>query len=295
MLIDDNDQGITPEIQEVEGQQPEPTPSSNENQTEEASQVDEEQIALENSKNPERTKSYIEKLKAELAEAKAVATAKHVDTTEYGTSVFDTLRPSQEASQPQNYEYLNQNQIDSITQQFIDQDGTVDVNGLNKALADSNNRAQQADMRAQRAEERIARFEETQQVREAHAVHPWLDPKNPEFDANKFNLVRDRILRVQYLEGKPITLLDAANDVLKATGGASPVNLDKVKNEAVAQYKEQQASRNQGPIEAGRGETRQPTQTLQEQRERTRTENVLIHAPTLEERLRNVGVIKDKT
>jgi hypothetical protein len=292
-------EAISPEpVGEVKQEnQPEPVPSSEQKQTEEVSptdeaSTDEEQIALENAKNPERTKEYIEKLKAQLAQAQA-------KELNYGDSVFDTFRPQQKATQPEQvdtsaYGNLNPQQVDSITSRFVDDEGNVDINGLNQALTQADQRAAQAEQRAKSVEDRLERYEESQQVREAHAVHPWLDPKNPDFDPVRFEMVRDRILRVKYYEGQPISLLDAADYVAQASGSkATPVNLDKVQEEAVNKYKESQTKRQQGPIETGKGEPRD-TQDYSELRVQTRNENPSDNAPALEERLARLGILSKK-
>jgi len=269
----------------IEDNQPEPVPSSEQKQTEEVQPTEDatedvEQLPEDAS---DRTKKNFDKIREENRKLKE-------QLAEYGSSVFDSFRPQQGADQPQvdtnAYGNLNQQQVDSITSRFVDDEGNVDINGLNQELSTSNQRAAKAEERAARVEDRLERFEESQQVREAHAVHPWLDPKSPNFDSVQFELVRDRILRVKYYEGQPISLLEAADQVAKAQGGTSPVNLDKISEEAVTKYKQSQEKRQQGPIETGRGEPRQTTD-LSELRERTRQgdDNALT------ERMRGIGLL----
>lgn len=293
------DQGNTEEVLEqpqvAEDKQPEPMPSSEPNQTEaEADNTvtdqDNDDLALPEGVQ-ERTRQQFEKLKAELAAAKAQAKSK-ADNTSYGDSVFDTFRPKQSVQQSNagDFNYLNQTQVDAIANQFVDPEGNVDINGLNKALSSANQNAQRALQRAQSAEERLMRYEETQQVRDAHAVHPELDPSSKEFNPEFFEAVKDRLLRNMY-EGKEQTLLNVANSLKKTV--ATPVNLDKVKSEAVTQYKTTQQNRIQGPIESGKGESRSTDANLQELRLESRKENILAgNTPSLDERLRNVGVFK---
>lgn len=282
-----------------EENQPEPMPSSDQKQTEEIKEIEAtpDQSAEDDLTLPEgvteRTRQQFEKLKARLAEAEAKA--KPSQAQDFGDSVFDSFRPQQTESQPlvdtNSYGSLNQQQVDSITSQFVDADGNVDINGLNQALQLANQRAAQAEQRAAKVENRLERMEETQQVKEAHAVHPQLDPQSKDFDPNFFELVRDRLLRNMY-EGKKQSLLEVANTLSKAYKPTSPVNLDKVKEDAVAQYKEKQESRNQGPIESGKGEDRNPLSNLDELRKQTRSENPLRATPALDERLRAAGILK---
>lgn len=275
--------------------QPEPMPSSEEKQTDvtlptEDVHTDTEELPEDAS---ERTKKNFEKIREENKRLKE-------QLAQYGDSVFDAFRPQQTAPQPQQVDTsafgnLNPQQVDSITSQFVDEDGMVDINGLNQALSQANQRASAAEAEARRTRESLERFEESQQVREAHAVHPWLNPKDPNFDPVRFELVRDRILRVKHYEGQPITLLEAADYIAQSAGSqASPVNLDKVSEEAVTKYKESQQKRQQGPIETGKGEPRD-TQDLNELREKTRSENPSDDAPALEERLKNLGILKSKS
>jgi hypothetical protein len=281
----------TEPVGEVENQ-PEPMPSSDQKQTDETLptedvHTDTEELPEEAS---ERTKKNFEKIREENKKLKE-------QLAQYGDSVFDAFRPQQTAAQPKvdadAYGNLNQSQVDSITSRFVDDEGNVDINGLNRELSQANQKAAQADQRAARLEDKLERFEESQQVREAHVVHPWLDPKNPAFDPVRFELVRDRILRVKYYEGQPITLLEAADYISQGTSSASPVNLDKVSEEAVEKYKESQVKRQQGPIETGKGEPRD-TQDLGDLRQRTRYENPSDDAPALEERLANLGILSKK-
>ena len=279
----------------AEEQQLEPMPSSEQAPTEEINTLDEEALALESSKNPERTKAYIEKLKAELAEAKSKS-APEPSSEAYGDSVFDTFRPQQgpQPVQPivnaSNFGALNQAQVDSVTQQFVNEDGDVDINGLNRALAEANRRAQEAERRAQANDERLTRFEETQQVREAHAVHPALDPSNKQgFDPVFFDLVRDRLLRNMY-EGKNQSLLQVANQITSIYKPSSTVDVAKVTEQAKQEgFKEAQKvaeSRKQGPIETGKGESRNSQADFEELRQGTR----LGDTQAINERLKRAGI-----
>ena len=294
MQDDKQSQGTSAPVQEQGVQEPqstpEPMPSSNDQTDVVTSAPDQsENLSLPEEGVSERTRKEFEKLKDRLRQAEEQLQVRQnlPPEPDLGSSVYDTLRPQQPVPmpQPQSYDFLNQKQVDTITEKFIDDQGNVDIQGLNHTLAQANRAAQEAKFENQRLRERIEKFEETQEVKDAHSVHPWLDPKSKEFDRNRFDQVRDRIIRVKYMEGKPITLLDAAN----AIAGTPAVNLEKLKEEAVAQYKQTQQNRVQGPIEAGRGETRSTQATQADLR--TRTQNGDMGA--ILERLRNVGVVKD--
>lgn len=280
-----------PEEPSAEIQQPEPMPSSNQTTTEEqqiqpANEGDEfvlpEGVA-------ERTRQQFEKLKGRLAAAEA---KQKEPRTDYGSSVFDSFhapQPQPAQAQAQDAGYLNQAQVNAIYNQYIDAEGNVDLNGFNQAITQASDYARQALQRAQAAEDRLARFEESQQAKEAHTVFPQLDPMQENFDERFFKYVRAAMLDDMASGKSKRSLLAVASDVAKDIGvNTPPVNVAKVKEEAVAQYKAAQANRNQGPIEQGKGESRQTTATLDELRERTRKgdNNAIL------ERLKGVGIIE---
>lgn len=267
--MDNQPQGQTPEDQQVDQEAvqapseptPEVTPASKEPESEHA--TDEESIALENSKNPERTKQYIEKLKAERDELR-----KAKDQENYGNSVFDSFRAPptspevQHVTNPAQYQGLNQGQVDSITSRFIDHDGSVDVQGLERFLKDSNERALRAEQIALSNQQQITRYEEDRQVKETHAVYPELSPfdeggnKNSAFDPNFYDLVRDRMVR-NYAEGKNLSFLQTANQIRKVYQPATPVNVEKEREQAVENFKTSQTQqRDQAPLESGKGAQR---------------------------------------
>lgn len=289
--------------QAADEQQPEPMPSSDQTPPEESPLTpdqgsDELTLPAEAS---DRTKREFEKLKQRLAEKEArlkeLETPPQSDLTTYGTSVFDSFRP-QETPQPSvdasQFGSLNQQQVQQIATQFVDPTtGDVDINGLNQALANADARAAQAERAAREAQERIIRFEENLQAKEAHAEFPELDPLNKggringdkPFDPDFWQAVRDRTVTRNYLEGRNLSLVEIAREVSR-TYHRPTVDEAKVKEQAVADYKQTQALRNQGPIEPGRGETRQPF-TETELRERTRQGD----PEALDERLRNLGIL----
>jgi uncharacterized coiled-coil protein SlyX len=238
--------------------------------------VDEEAEALLNSKNPERTKGYIEKLKQQINDLKA---PKQEVTGNFGESVFDAFHPEKTITEPTptpaptvQAPYLNPQQVQNLTQQYIDADGNVDIQGLNKAVSDANQNAYQAQQRLQTLEQKIARSEETQQAREAHALFPEIDPLNKEkFNPKLFEAVTDRTMRFYatgQLEGYggTVRLVDIARQVI---GDQPQVNHQQIEQEAIRKYEETKKSRNQGPFESASGE-RQPDTTLSDLRSQTR-------------------------
>ena len=208
----------------AEGQQQVAMPTTN--QPAEAVVTQQEQSGQLPEDASERTKAEFEKLKEhnkQLAEK-----LKQLETpVQPQQSVLDSLIPQQ------NVEHLSQTQIESEAQKFVDKDGYVDVDALNRSLADLNRQAKEATERARRAEERIAKFEQTEEVTIAHSKHPYLDPYNPNFDQKFYNLVRNEVIG-QMINGEQ-NLLKAADKVKKELYDPEPIRA-----QAQAQEKEKQ-------------------------------------------------------
>lgn len=141
--------------------------------------------ALANSKNPERTKAYIDRLEEENKRLK--------ESQPRSESVFDSLRPQMQA-QPQAFGNLTPQQVGDISQRFTDQEGYLDENALSKALRDANERAARAEVAAQQSRDAIRQFEEKEQVRATHSKFPQLDQNSDSFDPRFFELVRNEMV-----------------------------------------------------------------------------------------------------
>lgn len=249
--------------------------------------LDEEE-ALANSKNPERTKAYIDKLKSKLKEKEATPIPQEVKTdTNVGTSVFDIFHP--EATVPQTptpqfpqspfipqtpvvqTPYLAPQQQQNIVQQFVDAQGNVDVNGLNNALVEANRRAYNAELAAEDTKKQVARIEENNEIREAHAEFPEIDPikakANGTFDETLFNNVQARLLR-NFAFNRKERLVDIVRE--EKSKLPKPVQVDQKKIDAENAQKAAQAqeARRQGPMDGGE---RQPETDYQSLRAQTRT------------------------
>jgi hypothetical protein len=263
--------------------------------------ADDEAEALQNSKNPERTKAYIEKLKSEIEELRS---SKKPDPA-LGESVFDALHPErqveeellrqginpdQQLPQPQMQSqptpYLNPSQVQNIQRQFVDENGNVDIEGLNRALYQANQQAFMATQRLQTVEQKLARIEESTQVRDAHAQFPEIDPQSPKFNRQAFELVRDRIFRNKVM-GVNATLTQVAKDIVPMFQ-TKPVDTKAVSQEAVENYKRTQEARNQGPFESGRGEDRQDV-SIDDLRKMSRGRGISADK-AIGERLKRLGI-----
>lgn len=233
----------------------------------------------------QRTKEQFDKLKKRLSDAESKL--KTTPPPSSDNSVFDSFRAPQDVPMGQPMEalpFLNQQQVGAIQQQFIDEEGNVDIAGVNRALLEANEVARQALIRAKQSEDKFTRFEENQQVKEAHTTHPDLDPQNPSFDPSLFDMVKDRLLRNMY-EGRNQSLLEVTNEIKKVYKGST--NVAKVQEDAVEAYKQGQQNRDQGPIENGRGAPREDVGNLEDLRRQTRQGK----AEALDERLKNLGVL----
>lgn len=175
----------------------------------------------------ERTAQEFDKLKQHNAELK-----EKLQSYEGKVSVLDDLRPSPTA--PVSTEVPQG--------KFIDENGFVDVNRLEKSLQDAAERANKAEAKASQAEARVQSFEESAQVRAAHAEFPQLDPHNTEgFDPKFYELVRNELIG-QMMKGE--------QDIIKASRKVAElyqpkVDVTKAKDEAVKEYKTKITKRDQ--------------------------------------------------
>lgn len=140
----------------------------------------------------DRTAAEFEKLKAHNAELKKQLEAKDQLSTPR-RSVYDNLRPQTPIAQPV---------VDTQQEQFVDEQGYVDPELLNRKLADADRAAKQAIAVANQATESLRRMEETQASREVYAKYPQLDPYNESFDPEMVDLVTGELLRQMTQEGK---------------------------------------------------------------------------------------------
>lgn len=186
----DQPQG-TPEEQEVQTpvQSPEQTdsPAGESQEATPTSNVEEvsEEEALANAKNPERTKKYIERLKAEAEEAKKAA-----------ANPFGLFQRPQEQEQ--------------TISPVVDEEGYVDPNALNSAIQ----QAQQAHQATQRLQREWELQEERRQLSETYSKYPSLDPKSPDFNQSFYEDVQKEMV-YDYANGRPINMVSSADKIHK--------------------------------------------------------------------------------
>lgn len=169
------------------------------------------------------------------------------------------------------------NQSDVQDTDYVNADGEVDIEKLNADLKALKVSALEARRLAEQAREEI-------EVREAHAKHPYLDPQNTQFDPNFFELVKDRVLRHRYYEGKNIPLANVADQVLSFYKPGSVAKKDAEK--AVEEYKKsQQQVTSNAPISSSTGRRQEGT-NLEDLRIRTQNGD----SQALRERLKALGI-----
>lgn len=104
-------------------------------------------------------------------------------------------RESTPAYQSVYEEFHTTDNKDESSDVYVDEDGNVNIQKLNNDLKLAKREAEEAKKLSQRAREEV-------EVREAHNKHPYLDPTNPAFDAQFYEIVKDRVLRQNFYEGK---------------------------------------------------------------------------------------------
>lgn len=206
----------------------------------------------ENQEEPkkDRTKEQFDKLTQSNQELKK-------ERDEY-KNILESLRPNspntpQEKQEPPSvqapsanqYSHLNQQQVDSITDNFVDDNGYVDVRKLNQFLQDTNQRAIRAEQAAQQARQESRRtvqdFEESNTVKQAHEKYPELDPKSDSFNEEFYDSVRNELVG-QMLSGKKEDLLQAASKWHKRMyGPEKKAQKEKEKQEEAQRQEGQQA------------------------------------------------------
>lgn len=175
----------------------------------------------------------------------------------YGNSVLDTPS-SQQVPRLDDYSHLSQQQAGNIAQDFVDNEGNVDIQGLNSALRNANARAEQAERRANQVAQSVQQSEQQRQLEEAYKEAEWLDPTAEGFDERRYNLVRDRLTRY-YTQGTQPRLVNVVREVLSDLGETSKATAQD-KKQAVEEYKKTQTAKAQASNVQPSNVRRQPEQ-----------------------------------
>ena len=176
--------------------------------------------------------------------------------------------------------HLTQRQTEEIKTDFVDQNGYVDVNTLNRALKEANDRARRAeDLALSNVKERESRM-----VQEAHLKHPYLDPRSPQHDRKFYDAVRDRMVRY-FSEGVEKPLAEVADEIADFyKPEITPEKVEVEKQKAVEGYKQSQTTR--AIINTSPTQKREPANDLDDLRVKTRSGD----STALQERIRRAGL-----
>lgn len=160
--------------------------------------------------------------------------------------------------------HLTSRQREEIQTDFVDQDGYVDVNTLNRALKEANDRARRAEeMALMQEKERQDRM-----IQQAHEKHPYLNPKSENHDKEFYTLVRDRMVRY-FSEGKERPLVEVADEIARFyKPSVTPEKVEAEKQQAVDDYKKSQTTR--ATVNTTPSQQREPVTNLDDLRAKTR-------------------------
>ena len=216
----------------------------------------------------DRTKEQFQKLLQSNKELKEqlqnLASNKNSEPSAYG-SVYDSIKSDSVLDNT------------SSSEEYVDEDGNVNIAKLNKDLKEAKTSALEARALAQKAREDL-------EVREAHMKHPYLNPQSSEFDPTFFELVKDRTLRQKFYEGKETNLADIADQVISFYTPSSKKSAESAK--AIEDYKKAQSQiANNAPL-SNSNRARQEGPNLDDLRARTRTGD----SKAIIERLKNIGI-----
>ena len=275
------DKEIQSDVQEDIVGQPEPLGDNQESpmpseDEKSAENLEEGQLPEEVS---ERTRKEFEKLKnanKELSEK-----LKKTESEGVLNNVYENLfTPTPKAVPQQSVTHLSEAQVDNIAMRFVDDEGNVNIDALNRALTDANERAKRAEQEALKARESVAKDREQREVQEAHAKFPWLNPKDPSFDRQAFELVRDRLVR-SMIEGTQKPLVEIAAQVMEVY---KPIDVSQAKEQAVQEFKGTQTKKAQASsVSQGKGMPRESTDYSE-----LRTRTMLGDESAIAERLRAI-------
>ena len=160
---------------------------------------------------------------------------------------------------------MTSRQAEEIQTDFIDQEGYVDVNALNRALKEANDRAKRAENMALTQEKE----RQNRMVQQAHEKHPYLDPKSEAHDREFYTLVRDRMVRY-FSEGVERPLVEVADEIARFyKPSVTPEKVEAEKQQAVDDYKKSQTTR--ATVNTTPSQPREPATDLDDLRARTRS------------------------
>ena len=232
--------------------------------TEELGQLEDFTIETSNERTKEQFNKLVQRNKELNEKVQQLEKTKNSDPVAYG-SVYDTFKSDPFAG------------IQTSDTEYVDEEGNVDIKKLNADI-------KAAKMSALEAKRLAEQAREDYEIRDAHSKHPYLDPQNSEFDPAFFELVKDRVLRQRYYEGKNIPLSKIADEVSSYYRPGNRVQSEQKK--AVDEYKKAQSQiTNNAPISSSTGRRQEGT-NLDDLRARTQAGDL----SAVRERLKALGI-----
>lgn len=252
------------QVQKTEGETEEAMPTSQTQEVEVEAQASETEQTLPDGVS-ERTAKEFDKLKEhnkKLAEENKRLKQTEAPQEQQRQNFLNVNYPA-----PQQFGALSQSQVDNIASSFVDENGYVDIESLNKALQHANAQAMTAVEEARKAREEIERYNHTNEVKATYREFPELDPDNENFDETFYDMVENEIFG-QLKKGKKENFLDAASKVSKLY---NPRAKKEAQTQAATQEKQKsQTQRTQASTAIGQSSSKTTAQDQQDLIERTR-------------------------
>jgi len=198
--------------------------------------------------------------------------------SELPTEEMSNIGSEEDFSLPENSNDRTKEQFSKLLQ------SNKELNQSNKELMDKLQQLEslkQTEKNAYEAKRLAEQAREEVEIREAHMKHPYLDPQNPNFDSQFFELVKDRVLRQKFYEKKNIPLVAVADQVFNFyKPNAKPVGKTVEEQKKVQQQVTQNA-----PISSSTGR-RQDGPNIEDLKTRT----LKGDSRAIQERLKALGI-----
>lgn len=159
----------------------------------------------------DRTREQFEKLKESNKRLKAELEATKAPKKTLVDELYPHNHPTTNQKQFQN---LPEQQVAQVTQNFVDEEGYLDVAALNSELSRLNQLTQEAQRAAMSARQEIERSQQDEEMRKAHSLYPQLDPESPDFNQDFYDMTKKHVVGQMYEYGRG-SLLTAAQAVAK--------------------------------------------------------------------------------
>lgn len=225
----------------------------------------------------ERTRKRFEALNEKLKEFKQ---SQKPEEEQEKRSVFETLKQPQPEQPYQPEQHYNPNN-------FVQEDGTVDINALNASIYQAQMAGKMSLQQAEQLRQEVQQREERLQERETYEKFIELNPKSDSYDPALTDLVADRMARYM-ARGENKSLVEVAEEIVGVYARRKPN--ETVVKEAVDKYQKAQEDRkSEGPIEQGKGD-REDDVDVEELRKGMREGDLDTKITSLSKRLKAAGM-----